>query len=416
MKFITYIFFAGVALIFSCTSSIDITPPIVNSDANLANTLPLASATMQNMEGIYTLIEGEGQLGSQFVCKASKYKVSFFSEKEGIYIILKHGFNPVNNTIQYSGFYRFSETADQGLVNFSVSPGEGSLNLVKNGIATGLIMRGTFQGSGGAPKTMSIKYAQPFSAFAKANEFIIFGHHGIQTTSNPPYGENTLKGAFHAQEYGSTGIEYDVRLTKDNVPICVHDPSINIRLTQKGPLLGNYDQYSFQFLRDFITLVDGEKIPSVEEVLKIVVDSTNLKYVWLDIKGNPGVFGYLEPVVRAANARATAKGRNVVIFTGLPSTDVIDEYKAQPSYATLSTLCELSIDCALENGSKYFGPRYSQGLLLDDVDRAHANGIKVISWTLNDKNIIRNYLKNGRFDGFITDYPAYAVYDYYTTF
>jgi hypothetical protein len=25
-------------------------------------------------------------------------------------------------------------------------------------------------------------------------------------------------------------------------------------------------------------------------------------------------------------------------------------------------------------------------------------------------------LQNGQFDGFITDYPAYVVYDYYTMF
>jgi glycerophosphoryl diester phosphodiesterase len=191
---------------------------------------------------------------------------------------------------------------------------------------------------------------------------------------------------------------------------------INIRLTQKGPLSGDFDQYSFQFLRDFITLVDGQKIPSVEEVLRVVIDSTNLKYVWLDIKGNPGVFTHLEPVVRAAMDRATSKGRNLTIFAGLPSTDVIDQFRAQPSYASLPTLCELSVDCAIENKSKFFGPRYSEGLLLEDVDRAHAAGIKVISWTLNDKSIIHNYLRNGRFDGFITDYPAYVINDYYTNF
>jgi glycerophosphoryl diester phosphodiesterase len=54
--------------------------------------------------------------------------------------------------------------------------------------------------------------------------------------------------------------------------------------------------------------------------------------------------------------------------------------------------------------------------LLEDVVKAHANGIKVISWTLNDKGLIKNYLQNGEFDGFITDYPAYVVYDYYTMF
>ena len=44
----------------------------------------------------------------------------------------------------------------------------------------------------------------------------------------------------------------------------------------------------------------------------------------------------------------------------------------------------------------------------------HGLGMKVFSWTLNDRTIILDYLKNGNFDGFISDYPAYVVYDYYT--
>jgi len=106
----------------------------------------------------------------------------------------------------------------------------------------------------------------------------------------------------------------------------------------------------------------------------------------------------------------------VVLFAGLPSADVIDELHKQPSYADLPTLCEQSVDLAIENGSKFYGPRFTEGLVLDAVKKAHSNGIKVISWTLNDKALIKNYLQNGQFDGFISDYPAYVVYDFYTLF
>jgi glycerophosphoryl diester phosphodiesterase len=194
----------------------------------------------------------------------------------------------------------------------------------------------------------------------------------------------------------------------------MHDAAFDTRLTEKGPLYGDFSQYSFAFLESFVRLVDGQKIPSLEQVLEVFIDSTNMKYMWMDIKGDPDVFKYLEPIVRNAYARAATRNRNVVLIADLPSQEVIAEFQQQPSYgADLPSMCEQSFQDVLDNKSQYFGPRFTLGLLSADVDRAHSLGIKVYSWTLNDKNIIRDYLNNGKFDGFISDYPAYVVYDYY---
>ncbi len=408
-------------IIVSACSQNEILLPPVNTDSNLANTMIILQPTMKKMEAIYKLSGGSAGLGSEFVCKVSRHKLSFFSNANGTSLIMKYGLNAVDGSIQFSGFWRVTEDATQGLVNFSISAADGAAMFLQNGTLTNLKLKGKFTNiNGGEARDLELQFSRDFSTYAKNNEFIIFGHHGISTTANPPYAENSIYAAKYASDYGVTGIEYDIRLTKDNVPICVHDPSINIRLTVKGPLAGDYDQYKFNFIRDYVDLIDGQKIPTVEEVLNTVIDETYLKYVWLDIKGNPDVFKYLEPVVRNAYARAAAQNRTVTIFAGLPSTDVIAEFKKQPSYSSgaspLPTLCELSLSDVKENNSSFFGPRYSEGLILSDVEEAHKIGVKVISWTLNDKNIIKNYLQNGKFDGFITDYPAYVVYDFYTMF
>jgi glycerophosphoryl diester phosphodiesterase len=430
MKY-SIILFVVMSLVLSCTQN-EITPPPDNPGTYLSNTLPVANAVMENMEGIYTLSSGDNQLGTEFVCKVSLNKVTFFSNQGGIFFILDYGLAP-DGAIRFSGFWRVSENRGQGLIAFNMPANLGASDLINSGNATGITMGGTFKSG----TNMVLKYDRPFSSFTKANEFMIFGHHGVQTTANPPYAENSIKGVLNARGYGVNGIEYDIRLTKDNIPICIHDAAINNRLTLKGPLFGNYEQYSFKFLEQYVILVDGEKIPSLDHVLKVMIDSTDLKYAWLDIKGNPDVFKYLEPVIRNAYARALAKNRDVTIFAGLPSDDVITEFNKQPTYKSgnpnwandperdtnypaytlpLPTLCELSIDCAIANGSKFFGPRYSLGLLLNDVQKAHGSGIKVISWTLNDKNTMKTYLKDGQFDGFITDYPAFVNYFYYTMF
>lgn len=410
-------FFAACLLLTSFGCSLNhITPPPANSDANLANTVPVSAATMKNMEGIYTLTDGNVNLGSQFVCKISKYKISFFSNESGIFIPLNYGLNPTDSSLQFSGFFRYSESAAQGNISFSIAKNDGAAELLKTGSVTNLTLKGSFKDGNGTPLSLSIKFNRQFSSYVKNNEFIVLGHHGVQTTVGPAYAENSVGSVLHDEEYGCNGIEYDVRLTKDNVPICLHDNAINIRLTQKGPLAGEPNQYPFALLEKYIRLVDGQKIPSVEQVLNAFIDSTSMKYVWFDIKGDPDIFKYMEPVMRAAYARAQAQNRDVVLFTGLPSDEVIAEFHKQPTYATLPMLCELEVQDVIDNNCQFWGPRYSRGLLLNEVDELHQRGVKAISWTLNDKGIIKNYLTNGRFDGFITDYPAYVVYDFYTMF
>lgn len=412
----------GSLIVFSCSQS-EITPPPNADDANLMGTIPIpfsGSASIKDMEGIYTLAEGDEGLGSTFVCKVSKYKVSFFSNLNGLHILLNYGYRNSDGSIQFSGFYRFSESPDQGNIQFSVAAADGVSDLL-NGIPGNLVIHGQFGG-----RNLTLQFERPFSNFAASNPFMIFAHHGIQTTVDPPYAENSVNMILNAEDYGVTGLELDVRLTKDNVPILVHDPTINTRLTKKGPLFGAWDQYSFAFISQYVELIDGQRVPSVEQALNAFIDSTTLTYFWMDIKGNPDVFKYLEPVVRKGYERAIAKNRNVVIFAGLPSSDVIDELHKQPTYQSvnpayaysdpLPTLAEETLDKAIANNCQYFGPRYTMGLLLPDVEKAHSEGIKVISWTLNARPLIVNYLVNGKFDGFITDYPAYVVYEYYTRF
>jgi glycerophosphoryl diester phosphodiesterase len=399
----------------SCTKHQTILDPPGNLDYNLVGTKPISDTVMRNMEGIYSLSSGSATLGTQFVCKVSKHKVSFFSNNSGIFLILGYGLNPKDGSIKFSGFWRFSEYATQGTVSFSVASSEGAMDLLVNGIAKNMILKGFVQA--GSQQSLTLKYQRPFSQYVLTHEFSVFAHHGIQTTSNPPYAQNSLNVVLHAEDYGVNGLELDVRLTKDNVPILMHDASFDTRLTEKGPLYGDFGLYTFDFLENYVRLIDGQKIPSLAQALTAFVDSTTLKYVWMDVKGDPDVFKYMEPVVRDAYARAAAAHRNVVFIADLPTTEVIDEYHNQPSYgADLPCMCELSMQDAIDNNCKYFGPRFTLGLLLDDVNKGHTLGIKSWVWTINDKTTIQHYMQDGKYDGIDTDYPAYVIYNYYANF
>ncbi|WP_183575650.1 glycerophosphodiester phosphodiesterase family protein [Mucilaginibacter sp. X5P1] len=246
-------------IFFSCNKN-QLTFPPVNPGDNLVNTEPIAAAVMKNMEGVYSLSDGSSSLGTEFVCKVSKTKVSFFSNQSGILFILSYGLNTTDGSIQFSGFWRYAENATQGLINFSVAKTDGANDLIVNNIASNLQLKGTFSSP---TKTISLKYKRPFSQYVLAHEFIILAHGTIPLKTNSPFAVNSVNGVIHSEDYGSNGIETDIQLTKDNVPICMHDDSFDNRLTQKGPLYGNFIDFNFDFLEEYVRLVDGQKIPSL---------------------------------------------------------------------------------------------------------------------------------------------------------
>src|SRR6516165_5734720 len=258
---------ALLVIFFGCSKN-GITPPPISQDADLVGTKPLTDTVMKHMEGIYDLSAGSDGLGSNFVCKVSKFRVSFFSNANGIFFILKYGLNPTDSSLQFAGFWRYSETTAQGLVNFSIPKDKGVLAFLQSGDPSGLELGGLFaNAAGGGANNLSLKYTRDFTNYAKTHPFQIYAHHGVQTTANPPYAENSINGALHDEDYGVNSLEFDVHLTKDGVPICMHDAEIDIDLTKKSALAGKYIQYSFAFLQNYLQLVDGQKIPSVEEVL-----------------------------------------------------------------------------------------------------------------------------------------------------
>lgn len=402
-----------VITLFSCNKN-ELTIPPVNKGENLVNTEAITNSVMKKMEGVYTLSDGSNKLGTEFVCKVSRRKVSFFSNQNGIFFILDYGYNASNGSIQFSGFWRFTENANQGTINFSIAKTDGADDLMLRGIVSNLQLKGILNSPA---QSISLKYKRPFSNYVLTHEFFIWAHGAIPVKANEPFTVNSLNAIIHDEEYGANGMEIDIQLTKDNVPILMHDDSFDNRLTKKGPLYGKYNDFTFDFLEKNVELLDGQKIPSLAQALQTMIDSTSMKHCWLDIKGDPDIFKYLEPVVKNAYAHARAVGRDVTILAGLPSEDVLTEFKKQPSYgADLPCLCELSLQDAIDNYCKFFGPRFTLGLLLDDVSKAHSLGIKVISWTVTDKATTLDYLKNGKFDGFLSDNTAYAVYDYYALY
>lgn len=92
--------------------------------------------------------------------------------------------------------------------------------------------------------------------------------------------ENTRASILEAVKLGAQMIEFDVRLTKDNQLVLMHNETINRTTNGSGavndftlPELKTFDAGSWKS-----DLFKGEKIPSLEEILDIIPDT-----VWMNI-------------------------------------------------------------------------------------------------------------------------------------
>lgn len=86
----------------------------------------------------------------------------------------------------------------------------------------------------------------------------LIGHRGYSAR----YPENTLLSLKKAVEVGCDGIELDVRLTRDNKVVVIHDKNLERTTNGKGPVA----QFTLKQLKK-LDAGHGEKIPTLEEVL-----------------------------------------------------------------------------------------------------------------------------------------------------
>lgn len=96
---------------------------------------------------------------------------------------------------------------------------------------------------------------------------LIYAHRGWSAR----YPENTLLAFSKAIELGVAGIELDVQLSSDGIPVVIHDR--NLARTTNG--LGVVDQMPLAELA-LLDAGNGEHIPTLKEVLDLVGDSVHL--------------------------------------------------------------------------------------------------------------------------------------------
>jgi glycerophosphoryl diester phosphodiesterase len=364
------------------------------------------------MEGVYEVVSGKERFGEVVALRWRYRKLTIFAKDN--YLILRSGLK--DSSIYLQGFWRVPTSDGNGTANFVIEKTQGTRTLLRGFRPPSFSIKGKFGSGNEAPQqNFELKFVRPFSGTVTGKDFQIVGHRaGGRTSDRLPVSENSIEMISFTENYGSTGIEIDVRLTRDKVPVLYHDEDINIRLTVKGPINGPIGNFTYDQLNTFVRLIRGERIPKLLDALNYVVDSTRLEFVWLDMKEGGQALDLVIPIQDQVLKRARQKNRKLEVLIGIPTDDVLNDFKAIRNFSSIPSLCEISPEEARNLNSLAWAPRWTLGTQNDLVAEVQSEGRQVYCWTIDVPSYIDAFIRDGRFDGLLTNYPSIVAYYYYT--
>lgn len=218
------------------------------------------------------------------------------------------------------------------------------------------------------------------------DKFLVLGHRGYRAK----YVENTIESFKKAIEYGADGIEYDARLTRDEVLVVLHDDTINgIKLRD----------ISYEELKN-IKLKNNQTVPTVEEVIKSLSDNVFLN---LEIKEVEASFLSYNTTKRYnALDRTLFSSFQVNALRELRKIDKNVKIGLLVEYGTLDSIEDLHKELKLDSLNLWIDA------LKEDIESSKKflkkwknSGLKTFLWTLNNPKDL--YTFESLYDAVITD-------------
>ncbi|GAA4454114.1 hypothetical protein GCM10023189_20170 [Nibrella saemangeumensis] len=394
-------------------------PALMSPEFTSPEARPLPASLLSAVEGVYAVGDGTDLFGGQVALKwtyqaqgrDTTHYLSVFTGQEAIFLVLEG--RRAGNALLFEGYWRKLLNTDTGTARFTVPADRGGSRLLAGLPITAqapIILQGTYGYGADQPGFgVTLTYQRPVST----KPFQILAHRGGGRTSDLlPASENSVEMIRLASRLGATGVEIDVRLTKDGVPVLYHDAQLNLRLLKKSGLVGSVSDYTYPQLATMVQLMHGERIPTLTDALETVLNQTPLQLVWLDTKFE-GSMEKVRDIQQTYRQKAAAMGRTLDILIGLPDEQSVRMYE-QLADPAAPALCELDIETVRRINARVWAPRWTLGRQNEAVQAAQAEGRRVFTWTLDDPVYIEQYMTQGRFDGILSNYPSVLAYYHYT--
>lgn len=284
-------------------------------------------------------------------------------------------------------------------------------------------------------------------ATARPSEFDLQAHRGGRGETT----EESLRAFAKAIELGVSTLELDIVITKDGQPLVWHDPTIEAeKCADTAPAFAGDPQYPYvgKLVHELtLTQVDtldcgrpladypqaevvwGNKIATLQQVFALA-DSYRADAVRYNIEtkveaDRPGASAEPQEAVDVilAAVRSAGKADRVEIQSfdwrtlplvrhaepSIPLVALYDQHTWAPDSPWLGGVNPAFVGDPLIGartvGADIVSPDYRLVTGQPFVDRAHALGLKVIPWTVDDAAAMRRQIGYG-VDGIINDYPT----------
>ncbi|MDK2891347.1 MAG: glycerophosphoryl diester phosphodiesterase [Methanoculleus sp.] len=217
---------------------------------------------------------------------------------------------------------------------------------------------------------------------------LIIGHRGARALGP----ENTLLALRRGMACADL-VEVDVRLTRDGIPVVIHDATVDRTTDGTGPV----KEYTIEDIRK-LDAGEGETIPTLREALDLVQGEKGLV---VEIK-EPGTEAIVASVIMGRmpdrlflvsfNPGSVAMAKN--LLPGAQAGLIYSGETADPIALARSVQADLIL------------PRRDR-VSREVVERAHNAGLLVVPWLLNTADDIDEAIRIG-VDGFASDDPCAA--------
>lgn len=389
----------------------------------ILGTTPLVDTVQRDvMDGVYTVDAAQSDVarfGSAISLRLDAQGIVSMYATQGIhYFVLQGGLR--NDSAVFVGRWRSINSASAGTINLVVLPSEGGSDLARGKTPTRMIARCVVRTGNGPEQDLVL--IRSYKLTDDVKNFQIIAHRGGGRNSERlGVSENSVEMIRLAPLLGATGVEIDVLVTKDGVPIVFHDPTLTPRTVQGSYLLGEVSSYTYAQLKQHVRLVNGEQIPTLEEALKAVIEDTPLQLVWLDVK-TPTVLDDVMRIQYEAQQQASSQRRNVTFLLGIPAADILQAFRRSTyaQKASIRTLCELDPAVVNDIDADVWAPRFTNGIQRSEAESMRDSRRDVFVWTLDDPvfmdSFLRERYRNGLlYNGVLTNYPTLLASIFYAS-